>query len=495
MKRKIFFIPALLFIGTLILSEENPLQLKLLFRIMHPENDRLSEIKKEDFKLFINEKPVQIVNILKRTRSLAERPETGRHFFLSFQICNQDKILMSAISHLITEILSQKDSLHVLSPVKIHSIPVSGNKGAILNRIEQIINSDCLQFNQAMQIHEKRMENEVKQLNWILNVNPGGASQRSALNRFIKNLSLQFSAYKKEFLSPDMLKYQNINDLFLNLKGERWFIHFQQNRVFFFLGRLNRLIQSLRQYRYYPLLKAIVHYQNETRPSKLFPFESIRNLMVENQIGFHVLLFDEARGIQAEISDHFKKICRESGGTFLKVHSPLSAIQKIKCHEDFFYELTCHISPESEAKQVLIISDNDQHQLIYKHQYSNQEITTLLSDPTENKITISNISILKNKITFLLKDYKINATTGFGLIKIQLNLSTPSDRSIFFSENTLRAFRDQTRISVLIPPYPDKVVNLTITVNDLLANHSRRNQYQVYLRNHGQVVLPLRGVN
>lgn len=495
MRKKFFFIPALLFIGTLVLSEENPLQMKLPVRIILPENAQIAEIHKNDFTLFINEQPVPILEITPNKKSLSRESDMGRHFFLSFQIWNQDKSMISTISHFITEILSEKDSLHVLSPFKIYPIRVTGNKGAILNRIEQIINSDCLQFNQARLVHETKMENEIKELNWALSVNMAVSSQMSTLNRFINNLSLQLSAYKKEFLSPAMLKYQNINNLFINLKGERWFIHFQQNRVFFFLKRLNRLIQSLRQYRYYPLLKAIVHYQNETRPSTLFPFDSIRNLMVENQIGFHVLLFDEAQGSQAEISDHFKKICRESGGIYQEVASAKSAIQKIKCHEYFFYELTCHLSPEPEAKQVLIISDHDQRQLIYKHQYSSQEIIALLSDPTKSKITISNISISKNKITFLLKDYKINATKGFGLIKIQLQLSTPRSQNIFSTENTLRATQDQTRISVPIPTCSDKIVNLTIKAHDLLANHSLLANYQIYHRNHGPIVLPLRSVN
>ncbi len=495
MRKKIFFIPALLFIGALILSEENPLQMKLPVRIILPDGAQIAEIHKNDFSLFINEQPVPIIDISPKKKSLSGKSDMGRHFFLSFQIWNQDKNMISAISHFLTEILSEKDSLHVLSPLKIYPIQVTGNKGAILNRIEQIINSDCLQFNQAMQIHEKKMENEIRHLHWILSNNIGLTIPTSSLNRFIKNLSLQFSAYKNEFLSPDMLKYQNINDLFLNLKGERWFIHFQQNRVFLFLGRLNRLIQSLRQYRYYPLLKVIVDYQNETRPSTLFPFESIRNLMVDNQIGFHMLLFDETRGSQTEVSDYFKKLCQESGGIYQEVDSAKSAIQKIKCHEDFFYELTCHISPEPEAKQVFIISDHDQRQLIYKHQYSNQEITALLSDPTKSKITISNISISKNKITFVLKDYKINAIKGFGLIKIHLQLSTPRSQNIFSTENTLRATQVQTRISVPIPPCSDKMVTLTIKAHDLLANHSLQANYQIYHRNHGPVVLPLRGVN
>jgi hypothetical protein len=39
------------------------------------------------------------------------------------------------------------------------------------------------------------------------------------------------------------------------------------------------------------------------------------------------------------------------------------------------------------------------------------------------------------------------------------------------------------------------MVTLTIKAHDLLANHSLQANYQIYHRNHGPVVLPLRGVN
>lgn len=432
------------------------------------------------------------MEIASRKTTLSETSNSGRHFFLSFQICNQDKTLESTISHFLTEILTRRDSLHVLSPVKIHSIPISENKGAILHRILQIIKNECLPFNQTRQVHETKIENEIQHLNRIFNDARQQTITTLSLNRFIENLTNLFSIYKSEFLSLDMLRYQDIGELFLSLKDDRWWFHFQQNRSLDFIDRFNRLIQSLRQYRYYPLLKTIARIQNNIKPSQLYPFDSIREMMVENRIRFHVLLIDDATGSQAGISVPFEGICRQSGGTYLKALSPPSAIKKIKTHQDSYFEIICHISTGPQARQIRIISNNDQRQLIYKHRFSPQEIAALHASQAGSKITISNISILKNKLRFLLSDYKINISKSFGLIKLRLNFTTTGKKVLYSTENTLRASRSRIRISVPFPNFSEPVLNLTIIASDILGNHSLEARYQVNLKGHVPLVLPLK---
>jgi hypothetical protein len=390
--------------------------------------------------------------------------------------------------------LNQKDSLHVVSPVKIHRIPVSENKGAILNRILQIIKSECLPFNQTRQVHETEIENEIQHFHKMLNDSMRLTIPRLLINRFIENMSHLFSDYRKEFLKLDMLRYRDMDELFLTLKGDRWWFHFQQNRTLDFIIRFNQLLQSLRRYRYYPLLKSIAQIQNDIKPSRLLPFDSILELMVENRIRLHVLLIDNVTGNQAGLAVPFGRICQQSGGTYDKVLSPSTALKKIKTHEDSFFEITCHISSEPEARQVLIMSDQAQHPLVYKHRYSHKEIAALLTSQAEKKMSISNISIKKNTITFMLSDYKINASKGFGLIKIRLNLTTTRDKIIHSTENTLRASRGQTRISVPLPNRPEPILKLTIIASDILGNYSLRACYQIFPHEHGSLVLPLKSL-
>lgn len=495
MKNKTLFLLLSLFVSGLYShSESNRLKLKIPVRIIRPNKLAFREIQKNSFNLYINNQPVQIADITSRKISLSEESTRGRHFFLSFQICNLDRRLKSTISHFLTGILNQKDSLHVMSPVKIHSIPVSGNKGAILDCILQIIKTECLPFNQTRQVHETKIEKEIQHLNRIFNDTRRLIVPTVSLDRFIENLNHLFSRYKTEFLSLDMLRYQDLQELFLTLKDDRWWFHFQQNRTLDFIDRFNRKIQLLRQYRYYPLLKTIAQIQNDIKPSQLLPFDSIREIMVENRIRFLVLLTDDAIGSQIGMSGPFQRICSQSGGAHFKILSPSSAFKKIKIHQDSFFEITCHISPEPEARQVLIMLDQDQHQLVYKHRFSQLEIANLLASQAESKITISDISILNNKLTFVLNNYKINISRGFGLIKIQLKFTTTGDRIIDSAENILRASRDQTRISVPLPSCPEPVLNLTITASDLLANHSLQTRYQVYVDEHVPLVLPLKGI-
>lgn len=471
-------------------SESGRIILKIPVRIIHQEASNHTVIQKQDFSLYINDQQVPIEDFRSRKVSLSEKSSRGRHFFLSFQICDLDKTLTSTLSHFLTGILNPNDSLHVISPDKIHVIPVSGNKGAMLNNISQIIKKECLPFNLIRQVHEKKIENEIQHLHRILNDSRQQTVPQLSLNRFIENLSHLFSTYKNEFLSLDMLRYQDLPELFVKLKGNHWWFHLQQNRTLDFINPLNRLIQSLRQYRYYPLLKIIAQIQNHIKPSKLYPFDQVREMMVENRIRFHALLTDDIAGSQAGISVRLQKICHYSGGIYLKVLSPSTAIEKIGAHVDSFFEMTCHISAGTEAKQVRIVSGPGRHQLIYKHRFSPQEITQLQTSQAESKLAVSNISILKNKITFWLSEYKINTSKGFGLIKIRLDLTTTGDRIIYSTENILRASRDRTRISVPFPICSEPVLNLTIIANDLLDNHSLQARYQVFLHEHVPLILP-----
>jgi hypothetical protein len=485
---------SLLLSGFSVYPESNRVKLKIPVRFMDSKIPLAADIQKTDFTLFINNQPVPITDINPRNISLSDKSKRRRHFFLSFQVCSQDRTLTSIISHFLTGILNQTDSLHILSPVKTHTIPVSENKGAILNRINQIINSECLPFSRTRQIFETKIENEIQQFRKILRDSRVMTIPRLFINRFIENLSHVFLTYRKEFLTLDMLRYQDPHKLFLNLEGDCWWFHIQQNRTFDFINRLNLLLQSLRPIRFYPLLKTIGQIQNNIKPSTLVHFDLIRELMVENQIRFHVLITDDVTGSQAGIAVPLEKICLQSGGTYSKALSPSAALDKIKNHQDSFFEITCHVSADPEPKQVRIMSDYDPTHFVYKNRFSVPEIAALLKYQTETKITISSISVLKNKISFLLSDYKINTEKGFGLIKIRLNFTTTGDKIIHSTENILRASKHQIRVSVPLPIHPEPVLNLNIIASDILDNHCLQTHYQVFFNKHNPLILPMKSL-
>ncbi|MCK4835530.1 MAG: hypothetical protein KAT17_02790, partial [Candidatus Aminicenantes bacterium] len=376
-----------------------------------------------------------------------------------------------------------------------HYLKVSGNKVALLSQIEQIIKSDYQPYFQIMQAMEKRIEDEVKKLHWNLRNNPGINSQQSALDLFIKNFSFEFSHYKKDFLFTNLSRTKAIENLLPNLKEDRWFFHFQQNRFFYFLKKLTRLIQSLRQYRYLPLLKTIINYQNEIKASNLFPFESVRNLMVENNIIFNVLLINEPESNQSDIKENLQKICRESGGILLAVKSARTSLEKIKTHKDHFHEIVFNINNKIEEKNIQILAPDYFEKLCYKQTYSADEISSILSNRTRKKVKVDNIMIFKNRISFLLESYEINKKKGYGLIKVQVDVASPHNQTVFHTENTLRATRDQTLVSIQMPFYKSNIFTLTITAYDLMTNHSSEIKHQVQLQETFPITLPQQDLN
>jgi hypothetical protein len=231
-------------------------------------------------------------------------------------------------------------------------------------------------------------------------------------------------------------------------------------------------------------MEIILNFASEVKNSNHPNLDWLHSLMVENNIMFNALLFNESPPDRENSLSRLETICRQSGGIYESVSSVDSTIQNLKKHEDQYYELAFITNRRIEEKNVRIMTVNPEEQLFYKRKYSGSEIAAIMTSIPQSKIDIKNIRVTRNKISFQLESYKKKDNQGFGLIRVRVELSTPEDHSVFQTENTLRATQDKTQVTIQIPDYKNGPLFLTITATDLISSLTRQVTHQVASRRH-----------
>lgn len=449
--------------------EDNMRQVKIPVRFPLDPVDKTKRIGAENIRILINGKPVKVIDLIRKRRSLSDPSERKRQFFLSFHLRSLDNLTRRMISHMVTDIFRKQDTLNLLSSDKIHRLKVGGNKISLITQIEHIIKTEFLPRSQAMQNLEMRLRDEIRDLHWILNGTLGVHFQQSALDRFVKNFSYQFSQYKRDFLSPAVCSNRISTKLLTDPKGNHYFFHFHQNRFYSFLTKLSRMLQSLRKYRYRPLFRTIITIQNELKNINLFSPDRLRAPFLENNIMFNALMFNKPETPRTGLDDNLETICRQSGGIYETVVSPGETIQKLKAHEDHFHQIIFEVDNEIKVKHIQILTPGISEKPFYKQTFSPQEICKFFSTPRRPEVNITKITVFKNRISFQLESYEMKEDDGYGLINVRLELDTHQKQTVFQTENTLRATRHQTRVSIDLPLVKETPFKLTITARDMVS--------------------------
>ena len=228
MKSPLFFL--FLLVISFSASAARDIQLRLPVRITEEEGKSL-ELKKDDFKLFINGTQRNIVELIKRQKSLGRKPDLGRDIILSFHLAEYGKHVENGISYFITEILNTSDSLFILSPLKVYKINVSTNKGKMIRTIEEILKNDCEKFRKERTTAENQLINKIDTLKMTLS-GDSFAADRSVSQLKYKKTNLFLHTFPNEFLNFKNLymllhteNYQQTMNSFDTGEGERWWIN------------------------------------------------------------------------------------------------------------------------------------------------------------------------------------------------------------------------------------------------------------------------------
>jgi hypothetical protein len=470
-----------------LIGSQNVIQLRLPLRIFR-DNKPLINLEMDDFRLQVNGKETGIVKLTRFKRSVSQKADLGRSFILSFQLDEYNQTITDGISHFITQNVNRNDILLIVSPLKFYQIQVTGNKGKMVQNIDELLKKDFLSYKKSRTSAEKSLLTKIQILKNAL----VKSSQRdfditryTTAIQFINNFPAEFLGFKKRFLFPDILKIRRIADHIASRGGDKWWIHFQQREVSSLFAKTKDIIKKLNWYETladYNLgyKQGLSHLKKYLPFSHSFPLQDMINILLKNNISYHVVLFSgkkdmDLSDVQSEISDMeiiFSKISQQSGGKMVSIMTPEQGLIEIKNHWDFYFELGYDFNGQLEEKQIKINLKKENADLLYPDTFSMKEIKSLLRYHSLGKIKIGTIFSKENGVSFSVGFFKLHQKEKFGIIKVNIELFDEKDVMVYAKNNTLRAFKDKISFSIPFPQSYRGRYKMKIAVFDMIANHS-----------------------
>ncbi|MCP4146541.1 MAG: hypothetical protein GY757_02220 [bacterium] len=464
------------------------IQIQLPVRVAHDTDDS-PLLTKKNLTLIVNGKNRKITSLSKREKSIANAPELGRNFVLSFHMNENRQSIKEAVSYFITELLNSTDSLIIVTPISAYQIRVSTNKIKVITVVEELVKRDCLDFCKKRISYEKNLENKIKMLNSVVT---SGVQHYKDVNRFLNTFPRELNNFKRFYLFPDITTYRKVNSLLGDREGERWWIHFQQQEIFSLLektrGAVKRLGRFVSGYETSPHLSDLSRamkpglnaLERESVLSGSFPYQQFLKIIIDGNFNYNSVYWgssDDGTSGDSQmeafyLADILEKISSASGGKCIRTKNPEEAVRKIENCRDDFYLLSYNFNGKIEEKKIQLLTHTKNSNLYYKSKFTNKEIETFLRNHAAGKVSLTDVSVVGNRLSFSIKSYKFKDDekgNKYAILKVGLQLSV-GDKTVYNSEKTLRVLKDKTSISLSLPSQHKGRFKLTVKAYDLIAN-------------------------
>jgi len=489
---RICLLIAFLFIRFGLAGEE--MKLVLPIRVI----DKILETEKvnpQDFKLFINGSSREIIDVIKKVHKIKNGSNLGRNFVLSFYISEYDNKIFDLISYFVHHLLSPRDRLIILSPLKSYRLKAIPNKVKLVMDIENRLKTDYAFFKKNEFAAEKKLINSINRLKTAMADRSRSSDfevQRyKAINMFLYEYPHEFQIYRNLYLLPRVGKYNQILKTLKNQDGEIWWIHFHQRQTGNLISITKNMVNQINNYfrEYAPTFSRMIsRLEDLLNISEAFPAGSLLKDMVNSNVCYNTVFFGSRKSIQPEILSQRSSglitllgdVSRSCGGRFIININPDDGLKVIENHPNTYYELTYNFNGLVEPKTIKIHWENKKN-LVYKTHFDIEEIEQLIQYHQHEKIKIEGFSIKGRKIRFCIKNFEREAKTKVGIIKVGIDLQHQSGKKVYENTKTLRALKEKISLSLNLPDEYEGNLNLKITVTDLIANRQADFEYQILL--------------
>lgn len=438
-----------------------------------------------DFELIINGVARPILGLNEYRDVLKEPGVLRRNIVMSFLVNEYTQHIDGAVAHFVYQILQPGDHLIVLSPSKSHSITITGNKEKVILDIEKFLKPECQSFRKRQITAQKKLKAMLNKLNRVIRDNSRSSDydvQRyKDINMFLNVYPQEIKKYCRTYLIPRVEKYNRILKQFAGRGGTRWWIHFHQRETGDLLAATRRMINRINEYfRDYVahFSRLISNLENALNLAESFPFQRLRDILVGENVCYNILFFGGAKNSQREnrlanSSGLIKKmadISRSCGGRPVVSVDPLNGIRKIENHIYSFWELVYRFNGRIESKSFRVnwAYKND---LVYKETSTAEEIGTRIMFLKNEIVTIKNFIFKKGKVSFSISRFRQDTQQKVGILNVQIRMKDSRGEVHYQKERILRATLNRVNLSLELPGVGKGLMDLEITVIDLIGNN------------------------
>lgn len=454
------------------------------------------DLTKEDFEIYENGilQPITGFEVRSRRISLPAdvseedlkiKPEK-RLFLLIFNIFDYQDSVGEAIDYFFTSTFRKGDRVIILTEGNLFPIETGKSMAKVAQDVKDTLKKFKVISNMQILRAYQNLRSEADRLIMALQGRMGQEWDQAVM-AFYRNYERIWLEYKRQFITPDLALYQSIIKRLKSEEGEKWALCFQQREMFPELkneGSLERIIRELVDT---PSEDPMITTQQRNVRSmqmqiqRLFdvsgdiPAEALKNLFLEANITFHLLLMKsnrplmerdfELREVGRDFEDGFRQISVSTGGHTAFSNNVTETMIEASQTEDYYY-LLVYSPKEDPTKKPLTIDVKVKQKgldVIHLKQFLQEKIPP---------IAIADFESGRKTIKFSLVDYQRVKMEGklSGVAQVKITLFDRNSKKVFEDSKVLQLIKDQTHISIPFNQLDSGPYFIIIQVVDRITN-------------------------
>jgi len=464
-------------------------------RVIH-KGKVVKNLKKEDFEIYENGVKQEITAFEVHSRKISIPKEISpeemkirpkrRLFILIFNIFDYNEAVGEGIDYFFENFFHPGDRLIILTEDRLLNIEIGKSlSGMILDLKETLKKYKLIStFNTFKSFRELRFEGD-KLLSAFRGEFGSGNIDRFILE-FYENYRRIWADYRKQFIMPDTDLFQSIIKRAKQIEGEKWAICFQQREMFPKLKNASRLdneisgwigsqLDPIKQMMARTVQAKQWELQRSFDISGNFPTELLKNLFMEANITFHLILMKpfrtvfsrdfELREVAQDYEACFKEISFSTGGHTTFSNKVSEALKEAAETEDYYYLLVYSPKEDQSVKKREIevkVKKIGAKVIHLKHFFEKEAPPISITDFKAGKKTIK-FSLINYKMTKIKE--KIT-----GIADIKITLFDENSEKVFSEGKTLNLFKKETFISLNFNQLTSGSYFIIIQVIDKISN-------------------------
>ncbi len=465
-------------------------------RVFH-KGQFVKNLTQEDFEIYENGVLQSITGFEVRSRRISVpvdesaeelkiQPEK-RLFLLIFNIFDYQDYVGEAVDYFFANTFRRGDRIIIVTEGNL--FPIETGKGQA--KVAQDVKDTLKKFKviSTMQIlgAYQDLRSEADRLILALQGGSRPMPWDQAVTAFYRNYERIWQEYKRQFITPDLELYRSMIKRIKSEEGEKWALCFQQREMFPKLkneGPLERLIRDkvdtpsndpMTVIKQRNVRSMQMQMQRLFAVSGDMPTEALKNLFMEANITFHLLLLKsqrplvekdfEYREVGSDYEDCFRQISLSTGGHTVFSNKVGEAMEEASQTEDFYYILV-YSPKEDPVDKPLTIDVKVKKKgvdVIHLKQFLQEKVPP---------IAIAQFESGRKTIKFSLINYQRlkmeNKLSGIAQVKI--TLFDKDSNKVFEDAKVLQLIKDQTHISIPFNQLKSGSYFIIIQVVDKITN-------------------------